>query len=386
TLDVEHEHESDIKVRFHVQDTGSGMSQDTIESIFNMFYKGDGALTRKSKGLGIGLHVCRSIARLMRGDLYATSELGKGSSFYFTVNLSKAEKMQTAKSAVNVNLQGKTVFILDFEKIHLDILSKLCKQAHMQVITCGSIHEVSPKFQDLIINKTRVDLFVIDVSTSFEDISEIIELIRENFGLHVPLLAFTSPNRGSAKACQNMGFNGCLSKPGSKLSFYEIIKHLFTEDFDTTGRREILTRYSLSEKIKHNLNILVVDDNRVNQLVAMKILIQSGYAVDCASDGMEATNKVLANPHRYDVILMDIQMPIMNGVDATIMLRQNNITTPIIAYTANALDEDFERYRKAGMDDCMPKPINREIILEKFYKLCLLCAQHPAHRSLRIRV
>jgi CheY-like chemotaxis protein len=85
---------------------------------------------------------------------------------------------------------------------------------------------------------------------------------------------------------------------------------------------------------------------------------------------MEATNKVLANPHKYDVILMDIQMPIMNGVDATIMLRQNNITTPIIAYTANALDEDFERYRKAGMDDCMPKPINREIILEKFYKLC----------------
>ncbi len=372
TLDVEpaHEHESDITVRFHVQDTGVGMAKGTLESIFTLFYKGDGALTRKSKGLGIGLHVCRSIARLMRGDLQATSKLGKGSSFDFTVKLLRAEKIQTAKSAVTVNLQDKTVFILDFEKIHLDILSKLCKQAQMNVITCGSIQDVSPQFQDLIINKTRVDLFVIDVSTSFEDISEIVELIRENFGLYVPLLAFASPNRGSAKACQNMGFNGCLSKPCSKLSFYEIIKHLFTEDFDSGSSREILTRYSLSEKIKHNLNILVVDDNRINQLVAMKILVQSGYAVDCSSNGMEAANKVLANPQKYDVILMDIQMPIMNGVDATIMLRQNNITTPIIAYTAHALEEDFQRYKKAGMDDCIPKPVNREIILEKFYKLC----------------
>jgi two-component system sensor histidine kinase/response regulator len=372
TLDVEpeHEHESDITVRFHVQDTGVGMPKGTLESIFALFYKGDGALTRKSKGLGIGLHVCRSIARLMRGDLYATSKLGKGSSFYFTVKLCRSEKIQTAKSAAPVNLQGKTVFILDFEKIHLDIVSKFCKQAQMKVLTCGNIQDVSPQFQDLIINKTQVDLFVMDVTSSFEDISEIVELIRENFGLHVPLLAFTSPNRGTAKACQNMGFNGCLSKPCSKLSFYEIIKHLFTEDFDATGGREILTRYSLSEKIKHNLNILVVDDNRINQLVAMKILTQSGYAVDCANDGMEATNKVLTAPHKYDVILMDIQMPIMNGVDATIMLRQNDITTPIIAYTAHALDQDFERYKKAGMDDCIPKPVNREIILEKFYKLC----------------
>ncbi len=369
-LDVEDEHEHDIKIRLQVQDTGIGIAQDSIESIFEMADRGAGALTKQGKSLGLGLHVCRSIARLMRGDLNATSELGKGSCFYFTITLNKAEKWQTVKSDVNVNLEGKTVFILDFEKIHLGILSKLCQQANMQVITCGKIHTVSAKFEDLIISKTRVDLFVIDVSTSFEDIADIIELIRENFGLHVPLLAFTSPNRGSAKACQNMGFNGCLSKPGSKLSFYEIIKHLLTENFDATGPREILTRYSLSEKIKHNLNILVVDDNRVNQMVAMKILTQSGYAVDSANDGLEATNKVLADPHKYDVILMDIQMPIMNGVDATIMLRQNHVMTPIIAYTANALQEDYERYMKAGMNDSIPKPLNREIILEKFYNLC----------------
>lgn len=371
-LDVASENEADIQVRVQVKDTGIGITPEELGELFNLPDRQSGAGAKSPQGLGLGLHLCRSIARLMRGDLRAASQPGRGSCFDLTLVLNRAEKGQAARPSATVNLEGKTAFILDFDKIHLGIVSKLCRQADMHVVSCGSLHAMPEIFEDLIISKARVDLFIIDVSTLFEDIADIIELIRENFGPRVPLLAFTSPNRGSARTCQILGFNGCLSKPATRVSFYEIIRHLLTEEFDAAGAREILTRYSLSEQIKHNLNILVVDDNRVNQMVAAKILTQSGYTVDSARDGLEATNKILADPLKYDIILMDIQMPVMNGVDATIKLRQHNIKTPIIAYTANALKQDFERerYIQAGMNDLIPKPLNREIILEKFYDLC----------------
>jgi CheY-like chemotaxis protein len=357
-----------VKVCFQVQDTGIGISPENLESIFEVADPGGGLFPQRGKGHGLGLHLCRRIACLMGGDLYAESEPGKGSCFYFTIALSRAEKQQALRPS-SVALEEKTVFILDFEKIHMSILSRLCRQAGMNVITCGSINTISSQLEDLIINKTKIDLFIIDVSTVADDIGDIIELIRENFGL-IPLLAFTSPNRGSAKACQGMGFNGCLSKPCSKLPLYEIMKHLLAEDFDAEGRREILTRYSLSEEIKHNLHILVVDDNHVNQMVALRILTQSGYAVDSAANGLEATNTVLADPGRYDVILMDVHMPVMNGLEAVKLLRKNHIEVPIIAYTSNTRENDIETYLKAGMNDCIPKPLNREIILEKLYHLC----------------
>ncbi len=376
-LDIDAERESDVRVSFQVRDTGIGIPPENLESIFEVAEPGGGLFPRQGKGHGLGLHLCRRIACLMGGDLFAESEPGQGSCFHFTIALARVEKPQAFRPS-SVALAGKTVFILDFEKIHRNILSKLCRQAGMEVITCGSTITIPGQLEDLIIEKTRIDLFIIDVSTQDDAIRPIIELIRENFGMHVPLLAFVSPNRGAAKACQSMGFNGCLSKPCSKLPLYEIMKHLLAEDFDMPGRREILTRYSLSEEIKHNLNILVVDDNHVNQMVAMKILARSGYAVDSAANGLEAVNKVLADPHKYDVILMDINMPIMNGIDAALLLRQNHIEVPIIAYTANARQEDIEKILQAGMNDCIPKPINREIVLEKLYHLCF----RPESRAL----
>jgi len=193
-------------------------------------------------------------------------------------------------------------------------------------------------------------------------------------GNNMPLLAISSSFDVSARMCREAGFNGFLPKPVNRIKLYKMISRLLgqAEEKSQLGKNEpqgIVTQYSIREDIKHSISILLAEDNLINQKLAEKILTKAGYNVDIANNGEEAVNLFLAEPDKYDIIFMDIQMPRLNGHDATIMLREKGfMNIPIVAITANVMKDDREKCLRSGMNDYIPKPIKREIVFEMIHR------------------
>jgi CheY-like chemotaxis protein len=203
---------------------------------------------------------------------------------------------------------------------------------------------------------------------------EVARQIRASFGDGLPLLAFTSSTEGGANKCLASGFNGFLPKPIKRIKLYQMIERLIGEAMsgaqeENAPEHRIVTQHSLQEDAKHSAVILLAEDNPVNQALAVKLLTKAGYSVTVANNGKEAVEKFSADPGQYDIILMDIQMPELNGLAATQELRRRGYSEiPIVAMTANAMAGDKEKCLEAGMNDYMAKPIKREIVFAMLRK------------------
>jgi CheY-like chemotaxis protein len=206
----------------------------------------------------------------------------------------------------------------------------------------------------------------------------------------MPLLAFSASIKGDALKCREAGFNGFLPKPISRIKLFTMIEHLLGGSTDKvkSDKTKLLTQYSMREDAKHSISILLAEDNPLNQKLAVKLLTKAGYSVDIANNGREVVEKIAAEPEKHDIILMDIQMPELNGLDATRAIRnaergmRNNSKSdaklfrnpksafhiPIIAMTANAMKGDREKCLEAGMNDYISKPIKREIVFDVLRK------------------
>jgi len=370
-LDIEEEKDDRVKLHATIRDTGIGISTYRLSSIFTPFQQADGSTTRKYGGTGLGLSICKKISNLMHGDVWAESEVNKGSIFHFTGWLGKAEDKKD-KRFEPVSLSGKKALIVDDNQSNLDILTHILEVVGIRVVALTNGDAVVPTLQKALEGENPFDLLITDIQMPGMDGYEVAKQIcdpKYQFP-NIPLLALSSLMEEDAKKCEEAGFDGFLSKPIRRGMLYTMLERIMgeMEDEGEDGevvREKIITQYSVREEMKRSVRILLAEDNPVNQKLAKMMLTKAGYQVELANNGQEAVEKYTASPENFDLIFMDVQMPVMDGMEATKVIRERGFDTiPIVALTAHAMNGDKEKSLKAGMNDYITKPIKRELVFE----------------------
>jgi PAS domain S-box-containing protein len=338
-----------------VQDTGIGIPDDRLDLLFKSFSQVDTSTTREYGGTGLGLAISRRLAELMGGRMWVESELGVGSRFQFTLRVQAADE-QPGDAAIGVRLEGRRMLIVDDNATNRRVLSLQAKSWGMD---CEATETGTEALQWLRAGR-RFDVAVLDMQMPVMDG---IQLGREIRQLHdhddMPLVMLTSLGRRE-QAADAVGFAAFLHKPSKSSSLYNALVGVLD------GRPEpqpVKADASLDNKMasRHPLRILVAEDNAVNQKVAISMLARMGYTCDVAKNGREAVLAV--QTATYDVVLMDVLMPEMDGLQASKAIRALAYleTQPrIIAMTANAMEGDRETCLQAGMDDYVSKPVRVE--------------------------
>lgn len=357
SLDVDEETEQSLKLHIKVRDTGAGIPEDKLEKVFEIFQQADGSTTRKYGGTGLGLSICRQISRLMDGDVWVESQLGKGSTFHFTCWVQKSHKKPPSELRSEF-LSGKRAIIVDDYPANLEILTYSLKKAGMSVVPVSDPGQVLSILKYQLDQSQPIDIGIFDIQMpglSGFDLAKIIrgqdEPIRS-----LPLLAFSSSTLSRSKKFKEAGFNGFLPKPIHRRKLLQMVGRLL-------GRMEeqMVTQHIITEESKQSIHILLAEDNLINQKLACFMLQKAGYTVTVVNDGQEAVDVFTTNPQIYDLILMDIQMPRLDGRQATKKIRKMGFDDiPIIAMTAEAMKGDEEKCLAAGMNDYIPKPIKRD--------------------------
>ena len=367
-INVEEEHKEYLILHATVRDTGIGIVEEKLESIFDAFKQADGSTTREYGGTGLGLSICRRIAKLMGGHVWAESESGKGSIFHFTARMQKT-KQQRVKNFHKVSLHGKHVLIVDDNLTNLSILQHILESAGLKVTAAHRSTEVEKIVQQAIRGNTLFDLIILDIQMPQPDgyvLANLLKDIPETSS--IPLLAYTSSTERNAHRCREAGFDAFLTKPARREILFKTMEKLLappTEDREKQGAERLITQYSVREEMKQSVRLLLAEDNPVNLKLATLILTKAGYTVTSAQNGRETVETFSNAPHDFDLILMDVQMPIMDGLEATRELRDRGFNDiPIVAMTANAMKGDREICIDAGMNDYITKPIKREIVFQ----------------------
>jgi signal transduction histidine kinase/DNA-binding response OmpR family regulator len=368
-LMVDEETQDSITLHARIRDTGIGIPEDKLDSIFEAFRQADGSTTREYGGTGLGLSICRKIAGLMEGHVWAESQPGRGSIFHFTSKLKKMPQQYT-KTFSKVSLAKKRILVVDDNITNLSILTHILKTADLEVVAIQNSSQVASVLHQAIAENTLFHLIILDIQMPAPDGYTLAGMIRHEIPetAKIPLLAYTSSTDRNAQRCKDAGFDAFLTKPTRREILFKTIEKLMSpeEPADASPVKEtFITQYSVREEIKQSVRILLAEDNPVNQKLAVLILTKAGYKVEVANNGRKAVDTFTEAPERFDLILMDIQMPEMDGLAATRELRNRGFTTiPIIAMTANAMKGDREICLEAGMNDYITKPVKREIIFE----------------------
>jgi len=367
SIDLEEEDRERVKLHTVVRDTGIGIPRDKQGAIFEVFQQADGSVTRKYGGTGLGLAISKKIADYMGGDMWVESEEGKGSRFHFTAWMKKSKKT-SAKIPAHPELAGKRILIVDDNVKNLETLEHILHKYGVSVEKRTRGEDVVPVLLENLENGTPFDLCILDVVMPGIEGCEVAGIIRKLDSplSSLPLLAFSSSPLKQLQRCRDNGFDGFLSKPVQQVKLLETIERLLFPDNTREKsveekREEIVTR--------HPARILLAEDNPINRKLARSLLAAAGYRLDMVENGKEAVEKYRAQPRRFALILMDIQMPVMDGREAAKKIREYERGSgggriPIIAMTADRMKGDLEKCIEAGMDDYISKPIRREIVFE----------------------
>jgi len=389
SLNAEEEKEGFVSLITSVKDTGIGIPPEKTDIIFEPFKQARGSTTREYGGTGLGLSICKKIAGLMDGDIYVESEPHKGSLFYFSARLRVSEDNDSEKYK-QVRIKNKRAIVIDTNHTNLGILINILSTNGMNVMALNNGDNILETIQNITDTEKPFDICIIDINMigiNSYDIAKQLKACPPPLS-EMPLLAVSSPIPGGAAKCEKAGFNGFLTKPIRTERLLQMVKQLLgkkerDEESLKTSDRQIMTQHSIREDIKRSIGILLAEDNKVNQQLAKIMLTKAGYSVDIANNGIEAFNKFTKNPEAYNLILMDVQMPEMDGIEASMAIRhwenkknessykngnKQEYNVPIIAVTANALEGDKGKCLNAGMNDYLTKPIKREAIFEVIEK------------------
>ncbi|MCU0287080.1 MAG: response regulator [Acidobacteria bacterium] len=375
SIDVEEERPDRLKLHSIVRDTGIGIPTDKLESIFEAFQQADGSITRKFGGTGLGLSISREIARMMGGDVWVESELNKGSLFHFTAWVRKSDVVPEPPIAIE-NLKGKKALIVDDNASNLEILERLLKRHGMLVSKLMSGRDVINVLKAGIAEKAPFDLCILDIQMPDMSGYEVAEQIRkqEPAIAGIPLLAFSSTMPKPIQKNWDAWFDVFLTKPVRSPKLLAAIEKLLANgDQNKKDGKDVKSKKKKQETtVQDNiqsLHILLAEDNPINQKLARYMLTREGHSLEMAENGKETVSKFLVAPGSYDLILMDIQMPEMDGREAASIIRSKGYThIPIIAMTAESMKGDKEKCLAAGMNDYISKPINREEVLKMIKK------------------
>ncbi|MCP4147776.1 MAG: response regulator, partial [bacterium] len=371
SLDVEEEQKERLKLHVKLEDTGIGIPGDKLEAIFDVFQQGDGSTTRKFGGTGLGLSICKKIACLLGGDVWAESTHGKGSIFHFTAWVEKSLP-SPEKVFHQVSLIGKKVLLLDDNHNYLAILSHLLELSQMNVVQLLNPTQAVPVILEHSQKGEPFDLGIIDIlmpEMSGFEVAKAVRALAPPVG-NMPLLGFSSSTMTSSIKYREAGFNGFLPKPIRRRKLLMVVERLL--GIKEEGSNDIVTRHSIDEDVKHSIHILLAEDNPINRKLTEFMLTKAGYRLTMVENGEEAVRVFTVSPERFDLIFMDIQMPLLNGLEATRQIRDKGFgEVPIIAMTAQSMKGDREKCIDAGMDDYISKPVKREKVLKMIKKWCM---------------
>jgi signal transduction histidine kinase/DNA-binding response OmpR family regulator len=351
--------EDEVELQFSVSDTGVGIPSEKIEAIFRPFEQADVSTTRKFGGTGLGLAISVQIVELMDGRIWAESEVGRGSTFNFTVKLGIGVPRITAdKRRYKELLDGLSVLIVDDNETNRRILEEILRNWRMspQVVESGANALAA---LDTASNAGKpFQLVVSDVNMPEMDGFQLFEHLQARH-TELPFILLTSgTRRGDVSRCRDMGIAAHLIKPVKQSLLMNAIANAVAETVATDEAPPAPSDESAASD--RSLRVLLAEDNAVNQKFAIRALEKAGHTVAVANNGVEAVD--LSSREEFDVILMDVQMPEMDGFEATARILGSGLRTPIIAMTANAMKGDRERCLEAGMSGYVAKPVKRETL------------------------
>jgi PAS domain S-box-containing protein len=353
-------------VRFSVRDTGIGLPPDKLETIFEEFSQADVSTTRKFGGTGLGLAISRRIVRLMGSDLLVRSEHGKGAEFWFVVRLQVEAEPKRDVRRDRALLRGAKVLVVDDHETNRRILRETLDSVGAVVDEANEVKNALAALQRAARDGVPYALAVIDAHMPEQDGFQLAHQMRAEADLAaIPLMMLTSTGQpGDARRCRELGIQAYITKPASGSEVVEAAAAVMVGARSGDSDAQLVTRYTIQEA-RTPVHILLVEDNVVNQQVAAKMLRRRGHLLDVVSNGREAVTAVMR--HRYDVVLMDLQMPELDGLGATREIRAlpGRQELPIIAMTAHALDEERDRALAAGMTDYLTKPFKPHDLFAK---------------------
>ncbi len=351
--------EERIDLKFTISDTGIGIPQDKQSSIFEAFSQADSSVTRRFGGTGLGLTICGKLVSLMGGTIWVDSREGEGSHFHFTLALGAVAASERV-SGKQVDLKGRHVLIVDDVAASRDMLAGVLNGWGLRTTAVATgaealsaVRSATEPFQLMLLDANLQDINGFDVA----------EQLRQEPGAAAMVMMISAAGlRGDAQRCRDLGVGAYLTKPLVPDELQEALSTLLGQ---APGEvRQLLTRHTLEER-RHALNILLAEDNQVNQKLAVTLLRKQGHEITVANNGRIAVD-LLAKQH-FDLILMDVQMPEMDGFEATALIRQREAEQgghiPIIAMTANVMAGDRELCLEAGMDGYVSKPVRVDELL-----------------------
>ncbi|MEE4211099.1 MAG: response regulator [Parvularcula sp.] len=378
-IDVEGQvKDGEAKLEIAVSDTGIGISKDKLKRIFDKFEQGDGSSSKRYEGTGLGLSISKSIIELAGGKISARSTEGEGSVFQFELTL-PVHRQTESVSLPRDTMAGLNVMVIDAKEQTRDVLQELVSSWGAAVIPVQNGEEAFAALR----KGTKTDIVIADYDLPDMTGDDLCDTLREADAYKsLPLVIMASPSQ-IGEPVRDSGRTAFVSKPyrieplvravseAMIASGAEQAKNLVEAgrtDRDGNLKEKELVTGEVSDKIGSGIRVLIAEDNRVNQLVVTNMIAGLGFEIDIAENGRVAVEKFKEN--KPDLIIMDVSMPEMDGLEATQAIRAYERAhefgrVPIIAATAHAMDEDRKRCRKAGMDDYIAKPLRQDTLLAK---------------------
>jgi len=382
--ETESESAESVMIRFSVRDTGIGIPEDRLAAIFTPFTQADGSTTRKYGGTGLGLSISRQLAELMGGEIGIESEVGKGSTFWFTARFAKQIQTKPSPEVLErADITTARILVVDVNATNRTVITAMLNSWGCRFEAAGDGETALMLLHKAVEQNDPFRVALLDQQMPGVGGRELGRRIKADPLLKSTLLIMLASlgQRGDAAALQQIGFDGYLAKPIRQSQLYDCIALVLdrakqiNEVLATDVSKGIVTRHTVAESVRHDVRILLAEDNAINQKLAQSMLTKLGYRVDMVANGLEAVQALEST--NYDLVLMDCQMPVMGGFEATALIRDKqskvkNHDVTIIAVTANAMAKDREECTEAGMNDYLSKPLKKSDlseILEKWLPL-----------------
>jgi signal transduction histidine kinase/DNA-binding response OmpR family regulator len=348
-----------LQLHFEVSDTGVGIAPEKQKLIFDAFSQADGSTARKFGGTGLGLTISSQLVELMGGAIWVESDLGRGSSFHFTADLGEGKEV-VETHATSAQLSGLRVLVVDDSSTTARVLGEMLQSfgirptlAESGIVALECLKQDQGAFAMILTDRNMLDM---DGFGLVEQLHQSPELA----GKAKVIVLLSTGQQGESARCQQLGVDACLTKPVSRAELFEAISRVLGTSPSKPDSPEPIRRQALPKA--RRLRVLLAEDNSVNQKIASRFLEKAGHHVTLASDGRQALAAI--ERESFDVVLMDVQMPEMDGFEATAAIRAQEQDTgkrlPIIAMTAHAMAGDRERCLAAGMDGYLSKPLDRQ--------------------------